>query len=150
MRLGLTISPSRYPHTRALVLCSVEMMSDNISPISIPVIDFSPWTDNTGKDQQYDVSAQLIKACQEFGFAYIVNHGVPQDTLDHAFGISRSLYYLPHEEKMQAPHPPGWAHHRGYSWPGLEKVSAAQTKEEDQALIDTLRATTDCKVTITS
>jgi hypothetical protein len=30
---------------------------------------------------------------------------------------------LPLETKMLAPHPPGGSHHRGYSAPGVEKVS---------------------------
>jgi isopenicillin N synthase-like dioxygenase len=123
-------------------------MGDNTpsTPVSIPVIDFDAWTKNGTEDQRHAVSAELVKACKDVGFAYIINHGVPQSTIDQAFAISKQLYDLPHEEKMKAPHPPGWTHHRGYSWPGLEKVSAVQTKEDDQALVDKLRTTTDCKV----
>ena len=36
---------------------------------------------------------------------------------------SNKFVALPHSTKMLAPHPPGGSHHRGYSSPGLEKVS---------------------------
>lgn len=114
--------------------------------MSIPIIDFTAWTHDASEEQRHAVSVELVRACKEVGFAYIVNHGVPQDTLDHAFAISKRFYDLPREEKIKAPHPPGWAHHRGYSWPGLEKVSAVQAKEDDKVLVDNLRSTTDCKV----
>jgi isopenicillin N synthase-like dioxygenase len=39
---------------------------------------------------------------------------------------SRKFFALPLETKNLAPHPPGGAHHRGYSAPGLEKVSQHQ------------------------
>jgi isopenicillin N synthase-like dioxygenase len=112
----------------------------------IPVIDLAAWTRDESEEHRYAVSAELVKACRDVGFAYIVNHGVPQDALDHAFAISKRFYDLPREEKMKAPHPPGWAHHRGYSWPGLEKVSAVGAKEDDRVLVDQLRSITDCKV----
>lgn len=121
-------------------------MIDNASRAWIPIIDLTPWTNNANKDQQLAVSVELVKACKEVGFAYIINHGVPQATVDRAFAISRRLYDLPRQQKLQAPHPPGWAHHRGYSWPGLEKVSAARSKNDDQALVDDLRRIIDCKV----
>lgn len=114
--------------------------------MSIPIIDFAPWTHDASEEHRGAVSTELVKACREVGFAYIVNHGVPQDALDHAFAISKRFYDLSQEEKMKAPHPPGWAHHRGYSWAGLEKVSAVGAQKDDRALVDQLRSITDCKV----
>lgn len=120
--------------------------SRSMSSVSIPIIDFAAWTSNASKDKRFALSTGLLRACKEVGFASIVNHGVPQCEVDEAFAISKRLYDLPHEEKMKAPHPPGWAHHRGYSWLGLEKVSAAQSQQDDKALVDSLRTVTDCKV----
>ena len=45
---------------------------------------------------------------------------------------------------MKAPHPDGPTVHRGYSWPGLEKVS--QVISSDLDVGEKLRAVTDCKV----
>jgi hypothetical protein len=64
--------------------------------------------------------------------------------LEEAFGWSKRLFDLKTEEKMLAPHPDGPTVHRGYSWPGLEKVS--QVISSDLEVGEKLRAVTDCKV----
>jgi hypothetical protein len=45
---------------------------------------------------------------------------------------------------MKAPHPDGPTVHRGYSWPGLEKVS--QVISSDLEVGESLRSVRDCKV----
>ena len=48
---------------------------------------------------------------------------------------------------MLAPHPSGFTVHRGYSWPGLEKVSNAMGDEDDKEdLTKSLRQVSDVKV----
>jgi isopenicillin N synthase-like dioxygenase len=114
--------------------------------ITIPIVDFARWKPGSQPEERRKVAQELVSACRSVGFVYIINHGVPQETLDRAFEITKKLYDLPQEEKMKAPHPPGWAHHRGYSWPGLEKVSAALSEKDDEKLVEQLREVTDCKV----
>lgn len=58
--------------------------------------------------------------------------------------MSKQLFDLSHEEKMQAEHPPGPTVHRGYSYPGLEKVYQVIT--EDVEVGEKLREVRDCKV----
>ncbi|KAI0912320.1 hypothetical protein F4823DRAFT_622937 [Ustulina deusta] len=91
---------------------------------SIPVVDLGLWTDGSATDRER-IASKLTDACRRVGFVYVVNHGVPADLLEEAFAWSRRLFDLPLEKKMLAPHPPdtGPSVHRGYSWPGLEKVS---------------------------
>jgi len=48
---------------------------------------------------------------------------------------------------MLAPHPDGPTVHRGYSYPGLEKVS--QVISSDEKVGEELRQVKDCKVIIT-
>ena len=112
-------------------------------PTTIPVIDFSKWNSSTSKEEQLAVAKELTDACREVGFAYIINHGLPQDLLDRVFDTSKKLYDLSHEEKMQAPHPDGPDVHRGYSYPGLEKVSQYMGSDEKVAAKE--RQTRDCK-----
>ena len=50
---------------------------------------------------------------------------------------------MPLETKILAPHPPGGSHHRGYSAPGLEKVS--QYMDGDENVGEKLREVTDVK-----
>ena len=113
---------------------------------TIPIVDFARWKPDIPQEARLEVAQDLVAACREVGFVYIINHGIPKATLDRAFEVTKKLYDLPKEEKMKAPHPPGWAHHRGYSWPGLEKVSAALSENDDKKMVDELREVTDCKV----
>lgn len=98
---------------------------------AIPVIDFNPWSTGSTDDKKR-IARELTDACRRVGFVYIVNHGVPSTLLEEAFDWSKKLFDLPEEKKMLAPHPPGPSVHRGYSWPGLEKVSQDIIKEGDE------------------
>ena len=116
-------------------------------PPSIPVVDFEGWTSNAPLEQRKTIAQQLIKACQNVGFVYITNHHLPPERLTQAFAWSKKLFDLKLEQKMLAPHPSGFTVHRGYSWPGLEKVSNAMGDEDDRAdLTKNLRQISDVKV----
>ncbi|KAF2130158.1 Clavaminate synthase-like protein [Dothidotthia symphoricarpi CBS 119687] len=69
------------------------------------------------------VAKQIDTAFQNAGFVYLTGHGVSADMVREAFTWSKTFFALPPATKMLAPHPPGGTHHRGYSSPGLEKVS---------------------------
>ena len=111
----------------------------------IPVVDFSGWGSAT-VEKKSRIAAQLVDACKAVGFAYVINHKIPPSRLAEAFAWSKKLFDLSHEQKMLAPHPNGFAVHRGYSWPGLEKVSNAVGDEDDPELVAKLRQVSDVKV----
>jgi isopenicillin N synthase-like dioxygenase len=128
------------------------------APDSIPIVDFAEFSPDAPKATRKRIAEELVRACREVGFVYITNHGVPAKKLDRAFSVSRDFYNLPLESKKLAPHPPGWAVHRGYSWPGLEKVSNAISTDVDaknrtdvdpeearQKLLSEMRAVQDFK-----
>ena len=121
------------------------MATENGARPTIPIVDFSHFKNEYDTKSRSIVAQELVAACREFGFVYIKNHGVPEDTLSKAFVISQRFYDLPKEDKMKAPHPPGWAIHRGYSWPGLEKVSGALSEKDDQDWVEKLREVQDYK-----
>ena len=125
---------------------NIQLTNGHLPDKSIPIVDFAQWKPDSPPEERLKVAQELVSACRSVGFVYIINHGVPEETLDKAFEITKKLYDLPQEEKMKAPHPPGWAHHRGYSWPGLEKVSAALSGKDDEKVVEQLREVTDCKV----
>lgn len=112
---------------------------------TIPIVDFSPFISSSNPHERLGAARALVRACREVGFVYIRNHGVPQDQLRRAFEISAKFYALPLEDKMKAPHPPGWAIHRGYSWPGLEKVSNALSEIDNREAVEKLREIQDYK-----
>ncbi|KAI1488886.1 hypothetical protein F5X96DRAFT_643323 [Biscogniauxia mediterranea] len=98
---------------------------------SIPVVDLGAWLHGSPDDKKR-IASELTDACRRVGFVYVINHGVPDELLEAAFGWSKKLFDLPKEKKMLAPHPPGPSVHRGYSWPGLEKVSQIIFKEGEE------------------
>lgn len=124
-----------------------EDSSINASASSIPIVDFAGWN-SSSLVQKRSIAAQLIKACQSIGFVYIINHQIPPARVTEAFSWSKKLFDLPSEKKKLAPHPEGGAVHRGYSWPGLEKVSNLKGNAEDAHLAKEVRQVVDVKVFI--
>ena len=112
--------------------------------VKIPIIDFAKWNPSSTASERFAIAKSLADVCHSVGFVFIVNHGVSPDLLEEAFSWSKRLFDLKTEEKMLAPHPDGPTVHRGYSWPGLEKVS--QVISEDLEVGEKLREVTDCKV----
>lgn len=112
----------------------------------IPTVDFADWSANSPLEVKQEIAAQLATACQSVGFVYIVNHHISHGKVEEAFTWSQRLFGLKQEEKMLAPHPPGHVVHRGYSWPGLEKVSNSMGNEDDPDLATKLRQVSDIKV----
>ena len=115
------------------------------STSDIPLIDFALFLSSTSTEtERLTTAKELVAACHDVGFVSIANHGVPSALLSEAFEWSKRLFDLEIEEKMKAPHPDGPAVHRGYSYPGLEKVS--QVVSDDLDLGKKLREVRDCKV----
>ncbi|KAJ2987143.1 hypothetical protein NUW58_g4667 [Xylaria curta] len=119
---------------------SANMTGSNL----IPVVDLDSWTGGSATSRKR-IASEISDACRRLGFVYVTHHGVAADLLEEAFSWSRRLFDLPLAKKMLAPHPPGPSVHRGYSWPGLEKVSQTvyTDGEEDKQAAD--RKTPDVK-----
>ncbi|OAL29221.1 hypothetical protein AYO20_09274 [Fonsecaea nubica] len=109
--------------------------------LAIPIIDLEPI--RSGTPEEARATGKLVyQAFRDVGFAYIKNHGVPQELVDQAFDWSSKFFALPQADKDKAPHPPyGWWH-RGYSGVGREKVVQMVF---DQDSIDQLRKCPDFK-----
>jgi hypothetical protein len=116
----------------------------NAPDFDLPIIDFAKWKTSSTEEERYAIGKKLADACHNVGFVYIINHGVTPELLEEAFGFSKRLFDLTMEEKMLAPHPDGPNVHRGYSYPGLEKVS--QVISSDEEVGKKLREVKDCKV----
>ncbi|CAL5204051.1 unnamed protein product [Lathyrus oleraceus] len=67
---------------------------------SIPVFDFSLLTSD---DPQIHAKAvqELAKACAEWGFFMLINHGVPESLMEELMKKSQEFHDLPVEEKME-------------------------------------------------
>ncbi|KAI0811572.1 hypothetical protein GGR55DRAFT_643707 [Xylaria sp. FL0064] len=112
--------------------------TNSASNHAIPVVDLGPWWSNglASASDRKRIAAELVEACRAVGFVYVMNHGMPEGLVEEAFAWTRRLFALPRGKKMLAPHPSGTSVHRGYSWPGLEKVSQSiyADGEEDELI----------------
>nr|GEV87929.1 protein DMR6-like oxygenase 2-like [Tanacetum cinerariifolium] len=65
--------------------------------IDLPVIDFAQLQ---GADKP-QVLASLSKACQEFGFFQLVNHGIGNEAIGKMIDVSKRFFELPFEERQR-------------------------------------------------
>jgi isopenicillin N synthase-like dioxygenase len=60
---------------------------------------------STAKDDDPEalrgIASAFDAACREFGFCYVVNHGVDQETMDRAFAMNAAFHALPLAEKQK-------------------------------------------------
>ena len=61
--------------------------------IQLPVLDISKPLDSNSLDA-------LSRACKEWGFFHIKNHGVPKDVYNKLCSISSHIFSLPLESKL--------------------------------------------------
>ena len=67
---------------------------------TIPVIDYGPYFAGDAAALT-PLAAQVRHACENIGFFYATNHGVPQALIDRAFAASRAFHALPLSEKLK-------------------------------------------------
>lgn len=67
---------------------------------AVPVIDLAPsFTDDAAARRA--VAAEIGRASETIGFLMVTGHGVSQDLIDEADGLSRAFFDLPFEEKTR-------------------------------------------------
>ena len=72
----------------------------------VPVIDLSPLRnldEKISSQVNTDLIEQVGKACEEWGFFQVVNHGVPISLLDELEAVTHEFFNLPREEKLKVP-----------------------------------------------
>ncbi|MBX7542056.1 isopenicillin N synthase family dioxygenase [Qipengyuania sphaerica] len=74
------------------------------------------------------IAEDLGRSFQEYGFAVIRDHGIPQDLIDRAEALSKEFFALPDEVK-KAYHIPGGGGARGYTPFGTEKAKDANVHD---------------------
>ena len=66
---------------------------------AIPVIDYGPYFAGE-KGALERLAEKVAHACENIGFFYALNHGVPDELIDRAFAASRRFFALPIEQKL--------------------------------------------------
>ncbi|KAK6136471.1 hypothetical protein DH2020_029767 [Rehmannia glutinosa] len=67
---------------------------------SIPIIDFSQLT-SENPHQRSKALQELAKACEEWGFFVLINHGIPETLLKAIIDASLEFFELPDEDKRR-------------------------------------------------
>ncbi|KAL2925552.1 putative inactive flavonol synthase 2 [Bienertia sinuspersici] len=62
--------------------------------ISIPIIDMN-------NENEMTLVHEIAKACEEFGFFVLINHGISQELCYNVLDVITKFFNLPHEEKSQ-------------------------------------------------
>ncbi|KAM3686950.1 hypothetical protein ACB098_10G041200 [Castanea mollissima] len=70
---------------------------------------------------------QAMFACIDYGFFYLLNHGIEEELLGKVFEESKKFFLLPLEEKMKMPR----KEHRGYTPLYAEKLDPTSSSEGD-------------------
>lgn len=72
------------------------LSSRTLSFDEIPMVDIAPLVDGSNPAK---VAREIGHICEHIGFLYVTNHGVPRSLIDDAYGLSRSFFARPFEEK---------------------------------------------------
>lgn len=94
----------------------------------LPVIDIRPLT--LGAKGRSAVAAQLGQACREYGFFYIVGHGVEEGLQQHLEQVSRQFFAQDLERKLEIRMALGGRAWRGYFPVGGELTSGRPDLKE--------------------
>jgi len=94
----------------------------------IPVIDFTGVVGDL--ELRKATGVRMREACEDFGFIYLKNHGVPQGVIDELFARSIEFFHLPPKTKAQA------GGYRGPGLSGLDPSKPTDVKERFRAPYD--------------
>ncbi|TKY72458.1 Gibberellin 2-beta-dioxygenase 2 [Spatholobus suberectus] len=76
-----------------MVVASPNSISEKILPIDLPVVDLS--------SERSMVTKLIVKACEEYGFFNVINHGVPRDTITKIEEACFDFFAKPLAQKKQ-------------------------------------------------
>lgn len=98
---------------------------------TLPIVDVSALVADNPTEQSLKITAQAInEACQNWGFFYIVNHGVSEKLQEQLEILSKKFFALPEEQKMAIPMSAGGRAWRGYFPVGGELTSGKPDLKE--------------------
>ncbi|XP_048435883.1 2-oxoglutarate-Fe(II) type oxidoreductase hxnY-like isoform X3 [Pyrus x bretschneideri] len=88
--------------------------------VNLPIIDLS-------SSDSISSANSIRQACIEYGFFYLVNHGVEEELFAEVFDRSSNFFSLPLEDKLKLTR----KHHRGYTPLFMENLDFASSSKGD-------------------
>lgn len=95
----LTTIPSYYTYSTSN-LRSSEEDNEVVVQEQIPTIDFSLLT-STSREQRSKIVQELGRACQDWGFFMVINHGIPEGFMDKMLKACQDFFNQTEEEKLK-------------------------------------------------
>lgn len=94
----------------------------------LPIIDLSSL--GAGQIERQRVAVQLDAACKQFGFFYLVGHGIPEGSVNSLMTLSRQFFAAPLQDKLSIHMSKGGRAWRGYFPVGGELTSGRPDGKE--------------------
>ena len=104
----------------------MSIASKQIAFSEIPVIDIENLVNGTDAE---GVSRKIGKVCEEVGFFYVKNHGVPQELIDRVYRATKEFFELPQEIKDRLHVAKSGPTLRGYIPPYGENADPKKTRD---------------------
>jgi isopenicillin N synthase-like dioxygenase len=109
-------------------ISDMELKEHPVSPPNIPVIDIAALI--RGTEERRTIAAQIGQACREFGFFYIVGHGVDENLQRRLEKVSREFFAQELGTKLEIRMARGGKAWRGYFPVGGELTSGKRDLKE--------------------
>src|SRR5439155_13136164 len=96
--------------------------------MQIPIIDIRALV--SGTDDRHEVALRIGQACRDYGFFYVVNHGVDDDLQKQLEKVSRQFFAQDLQTKLEIQMSLGGKAWRGYFPVGVELTSGKPDLKE--------------------
>lgn len=96
--------------------------------MDIPIVDISGLV--SGTEERYEVAAKIGQACRDYGFFYIIGHGVDEDLQQQLEEVSQQFFAQDNEAKLKISMSHGGRAWRGYFPVGGELTSGKPDLKE--------------------
>ena len=96
----------------------------------IPIIDVAALVDGSDPDS---VARRIGESCEQVGFFYVKNHGVPSELVERMYSATEELFELPEEAKNKVHVAKSGPTVRGYIPPSAENADPTKTTDLKEA-----------------
>jgi len=138
--LRLTTDKPLYQVMRQFLLSALHLAHSLkiVASSSIPIIDLAGFLSlNATQDTKVAVAKEWDTALKTYGFAAIINHGVPNETQADIFNAALSFFRLSHDEKLLARSGQAYGGgNGGYIPMGVESVSRTLGQKAPPDLVE--------------